>query len=425
MKPKILVTRAIFPDVVERLATHFEVESNQDDRVLSAAELQQKVVGKAGLLATASESIGAQLIGAGAQAGLKAICNMAVGYNNIDLAAATRAGVLVTNTPDVLNQTTADFGWALLMAAARRVTEAEHWLRAGHWKKWRYDTLLGADVHGSTLGIIGMGRIGQAIARRSLGFDMRVLYHNRSRLAPELEARCNHAQYVSKEQLLREADHVMLVLPYSPESHHTIGAAELALMKPGATLVNIARGGIVDDAALIAALRATPNRGGRAGRVRARTGAQSGFPEPVERGADAAYRQRIRADPARDGQLRRRQPDCRPRRRRAAEPVEPASLARSLIVPDISIRQAHKLSHKKAHAAAQKVVDQLVEEYELAIQWEGNVLFFKRSGVSGTLALHEKEVHLEITLGFLLKAFAPKISAQVEKNMKKVFGGKA
>src|SRR5690606_28759520 len=129
--------------------------------------------------------------------------------------------------------------------------ESEHWLRAGNWKKWRYDLLLGADVHGSTLRIIGMGRIGPAIARRSTGLDMQVIYHNRSRLAPEPEARANNARYAGKEDLLRSADHVMLVLPYTAESNHTIGAAELALMKETATLVNIARGGIVDDAALI------------------------------------------------------------------------------------------------------------------------------------------------------------------------------
>jgi glyoxylate/hydroxypyruvate/2-ketogluconate reductase len=253
MKPRILVARAIFPEVVERLAAQFEVESNPDDRIFSAAELQEKVRDKDAILTTASERVTAELIGSASR--LKAICNIAVGYNNIELAAATRAGIMVTNTPDVLNQTTADFGWALLMATARRVTEAEHWLRAGNWKKWRYDAFLGADVHGSTLGIIGMGRIGQAIARRSMGFDMQVLYHNRSRLSPELEAHANHARYASKEEVLRQADHLMLVLPYSPASHHTIGAAELALMKPGATLVNLARGGIVDDAALIAALR--------------------------------------------------------------------------------------------------------------------------------------------------------------------------
>lgn len=253
-KPRILVTRAVFPDVIERLEQFFEVESNQDDHILSSAELAVRVQGKDGIFTTPSERVTAELLAANPS--LKAVCNMAVGYNNIDVAAATRAGIMVTNTPDVLNETTADFAWALLLATARRVTESEHWLRAGKWQKWRYDTFLGADVHGSTLGIIGMGRIGQAIARRSTGFNMRVIYHNRSRVATELEARANNAQYVSKEELLKTADHVMLALPYSPEAHHTVGAVELAMMKPTATLVNIARGGIVDDAALIVALRA-------------------------------------------------------------------------------------------------------------------------------------------------------------------------
>jgi glyoxylate reductase len=253
-KPKVLVTRAIFPDVIERLEQHFEVEANQADEILSPAMLVDRLRDKDGVFSTTGERLTADVIAASPT--LKAICNMAVGYNNIDLGAATRAGIVVTNTPDVLNETTADFGWALLMATARRVTESEHWLRAGKWQKWRYDSFLGADIHGATLGIIGMGRIGQAIARRSIGFGMRVIYHNRSRLAPELEAAANNAQYVSKEELLKNADHVVLVLPYSSEAHHTIGAAELALMKRSATLVNIARGGIIDDAALIAALRA-------------------------------------------------------------------------------------------------------------------------------------------------------------------------
>lgn len=248
------MTRAIFPDVIERLAQHFEVESNQDDCVFTADELTQKMRDMDGVFTTPSERISVQEIAASPT--LKVICNMAVGYNNIDVDAATRAGIMVTNTPDVLNETTADFAWALLLATARRVTESEHWLRAGKWQKWRYDTFLGADVHGATLGLIGMGRIGQAIARRSIGFDMRVIYHNRSRVADHLEVRANNAQYVSKEDLLRTADHIVLALPYSPQSHHTIGAAELAMMKTTATLVNIARGGIVDDAALIVALRA-------------------------------------------------------------------------------------------------------------------------------------------------------------------------
>jgi glyoxylate reductase len=239
--------------VIARLEQHFDVEANQEDRIFSESELIEKSRGKDGVFSTLSERFTAPVLAALPQ--LKAVCNMAVGYNNIDVDAATAAGVMVTNTPDVLNETTADFAWALLMATARRVTESEHWLRAGKWQKWQYDGFLGADVHGSTLGIIGMGRIGQAIARRSTGFNMNVIYHNRSRLSEELEARANNARYVGREELLRSADHVMLVMPYSPQLHHTIGAAELALMKPSATLVNIARGGIVDDAALIAALR--------------------------------------------------------------------------------------------------------------------------------------------------------------------------
>lgn len=253
-KPSILVTRAVFPDVIARLEQYFDVECNQEDTIYSPRELALKMKGKQGIFTTPSEQVTVETITANPM--LKAICNMAVGFNNIDVDAATRAGVVVTNTPDVLTETTADFAWALMLAAARRVTESEHWLREGKWKKWRYDTLLGVDIYGSTLGIIGMGRIGQAIARRAMGFNMRVVYHNRSHLSKQQEAHANNAIYLGKEELLRTADHVILTLPYSPESHHTIGAAELGLMKRTATLVNIARGGIVDDAALIVALRA-------------------------------------------------------------------------------------------------------------------------------------------------------------------------
>jgi len=253
MKPSVLLARAVFPEIIEKLSQHFEVEANQDDIIYTPDELADKLRGKAGVLATASARFDAQTIGRAPD--LKMVANMAVGYDNIDLAACTARGVMASNTPDVLNETTADFGWALLMATARRVTESEHWLRAGKWSKWSYDCFLGADVHGSTLGILGMGRIGQAIARRSMGFNMRVIYHNRSRLAAEQEREANNASYVSKDELLSTADHVILVLPYSPASHHTIGQAELAMMKPSATLVNLARGGIVDDVALIAALK--------------------------------------------------------------------------------------------------------------------------------------------------------------------------
>ncbi len=252
-KPSILIARAIHPEVVAFLQQHFEVQANQDDTVWSPQELVQQLQGKDGVLTTGSQSIDGALLAACPQ--LKVVANMAVGYNNFDVPALTAAGVQATNAPDVLTETTADFGFALLMATARRVTESEHYLRAGLWKEWRYDLFAGAEVHGSTLGIIGMGRIGQGIAKRgAYGFGMKVVYHNRSRLTAELEAECK-AAYVSKQELLQTADHVVLVLPYTPENHHTIGAVELAQMKPTATLINIARGGIVDDAALAQALK--------------------------------------------------------------------------------------------------------------------------------------------------------------------------
>ncbi|NDP62924.1 D-glycerate dehydrogenase [Polaromonas sp.] len=252
-KPKILIARAVFPEIIARLEQHFEVESNQDDRIWSKADLIARLQGKAGAFTTGGDRIDGDVLAACPE--LKICANMAVGYNNFDINAMTAAGVLATNAPDVLTETTADFGFALLMATARRITESEHFLRAGQWTKWSYDMFAGSDIHGSVLGILGMGRIGQGIAKRgALGFGMKVIYHNRSRLDAALEAECQ-ARYVGKEELLKTADHLVLVLPYSPASHHAIGAAELALMKQTATLVNIARGGIVDDVALAAALR--------------------------------------------------------------------------------------------------------------------------------------------------------------------------
>ncbi len=252
-KPRILLTRAIFPQVLERLSAHFEVEANPADDLWDRSELLRRLQGKVGVFTTGVERIDAALLAQCPE--LKICANMTVGYNNFDLEAMTAAGVVGTNAPDVLTETTADFGFALLMATARRVTESEHFLRAGHWTRWSYDMFSGAEVHGSTLGILGMGRIGQAIARRgALGFGMQVIYHNRSPLSAALEQECK-ARYVSKQELLATADHLVLVVPYSAASHHSIGAPELAMMKPTATLINIARGGIVDDAALAQALK--------------------------------------------------------------------------------------------------------------------------------------------------------------------------
>jgi len=253
-KAQVLVARRIFPDIVERLRAHCEVDLHDANEPLPQAELIRRLQGKQGLFASGTERIDATLLDA--CPGLRAVCLMTVGYNNVDLEACSARGVLVSNAPDVLTETTADFGFALMMAAARRISESEHYLRRGDWKQWRVDLFAGADVHGATLGILGMGRIGQAIARRgALGFGMPVIYHNRSRLPAEQEAPIA-ARWVEKDELLRQADHLVIVLPYTPASHHMVAARELALMKPTATLTNIARGGVVDDAALAEALAA-------------------------------------------------------------------------------------------------------------------------------------------------------------------------
>lgn len=261
MKPKVLVARPIFPEVLELLSQHFEVRSNQDDVPWTPQSWQAALAASDGALTTGADPVRAETLVGCSQ--LRICANLAVGFNNFDVPAMTAAKVVATNTPDVLTETTADFGFALMMATARRMTESEHFLRSGRWTQWRYDLFAGAEVHGTTLGILGMGRIGQAIARRgALGFGMKVIYHNRSRLNPGIEGELK-AQWVSKEDLFKQADHVVLVLPYSPAVHHVVGEPELALMKPTATLVNIARGGIVDEEALIKAL--TQGRIGAAG----------------------------------------------------------------------------------------------------------------------------------------------------------------
>ena len=252
-RPQVLVTIPMFEAVLDHLRTHVDVDAVAEQALEDPTALARRAQGCAGLIVAGTPRIDAGLLAA--CPALKAICSMAVGYNNIDLPACTAAGVLVSNAPDVLTETTADFGFALLMATARRITESEHFLRAGHWTQWRYDLFAGAEVHGAMLGVLGMGRIGQAIARRgALGFGMPVIYHNRSRLDAATEQALG-ARWVSKDELLRLADHLVIVVPYSPASHHLVGAAELALMKPSATLTNIARGGVVDDAALATALR--------------------------------------------------------------------------------------------------------------------------------------------------------------------------
>lgn len=250
-KPKVWISRPFFPDIVDQLHEHFDVRAETEERAFTAAELSARLATADAAIVGLADRIDASVLQAAPK--LRFVANLGVGYNNLDLDALTAAGVGASNTPDVLNETVADYAWALMLAAARRVSEAERWLRDGQWHGSRFEGWLGADVHGKTIGILGMGRIGQAIARRAMGFRAKVIYHNRSRLAADIEKDCG-ASYVDRATLLAQADHLILVLPFTPENRHTIGEAELKAMKSTATLVNIARGGIVDDAALARAL---------------------------------------------------------------------------------------------------------------------------------------------------------------------------
>ena len=252
MKPKVLVTREIFPETLAYLREHLDVEDNQPDNVYGGDELAAKLNGKIGLLSSGSDKVDAVLLGK--VSNLKAVCNIGVGYNNIDVNAATQHKIMVTNTPGVLDDTVADTAFAYVLATARRMTESEQFLRNGQWTKNSLTLMLGRDVHHATLGIVGMGRIGQAVARRAHGFDMNVIYYNRNRVSVDIEKACD-AKYVSKHELMKQADFIVLLVPYTPENHHLIGAAEIALMKPDGVLINIARGGIVDELALIEALK--------------------------------------------------------------------------------------------------------------------------------------------------------------------------
>lgn len=249
MKARILVTRKLFPEVIARLEEFAEVDYHDADEALEKSALATRLAGKDGMLAVLTDRIDAEILAAAPS--LRAVCNVAVGYNNIDLPACTAARVMVTNTPGVLNETTADMVWALMLSSSRRVVAADQWTRGGQWQGWKFhDPWLGQDVHDATLGIFGMGRIGQAVARRAQGFNMQVNYHNRTPLEDVANA-C----WVERNELLATSDFLVLMVPYSPATHYLIGAAELACMKPTAHLINVARGGVVDDVALIAALR--------------------------------------------------------------------------------------------------------------------------------------------------------------------------
>jgi glyoxylate reductase len=235
-------------DLVSR---HCDADLNRRDIRYTKKQLIQRLKGKAGVVCLLTDAIDAEVLNRNPN--LKVVSNVAVGYDNIDVKAATRHGVMVTNTPGVLTETTADFAWALLMAAARRVVEGDRFVRAEKWKEWMLMGFLGRDVYGKILGICGLGRIGSAVARRAQGFNMRILYTQRHR--DEAKEAVLKATYVDKATLLRESDFVVVVVPFTPETRHYIGAKELTMMKETAFLINAARGPIVDEKALVKALK--------------------------------------------------------------------------------------------------------------------------------------------------------------------------
>lgn len=251
MKQQILITRPTFPDVVEKLREHFDVTYNEGPRY-SAEQLNAALRDMDGALVSGGDKFDDTVLKGLTR--LKAICVTAAGFNNIDVAALTRAGVLGTNSPGPADEAVADFAWGLMIATARRLVEASWSIEKGEWKESFPIRFFGVNLCDKTLGILGMGGIGQAIAKRAIGFRMPVIYNNRRQLAPEIEAGCR-ATYRSKEELLREADFVVLAMPFTPQNYHLIGAAELHLMKQTAMLFNIARGGLIDEEALAGALQ--------------------------------------------------------------------------------------------------------------------------------------------------------------------------
>jgi len=250
-RPRVFVSRRLPGDAVERLRVAADVDQWEDELPPPRQTLIEHLREADGAVTLLTERIDTELLAACPR--LKVVANMAVGYDNIDVAACTAAGVLATNTPGVLTETTADFAFALLMAAARRVVEGDAFTRAGKWKTWDPTLLLGTDIWGATLGIVGLGQIGAAMARRGRGFGMRVLYASRSP-RPDLEAELGLERH-PLDELLTKADFVSLHVPLTPETRHLIDARRLALMKPTAVLINTARGPIIDQAALVVALR--------------------------------------------------------------------------------------------------------------------------------------------------------------------------
>jgi glyoxylate reductase len=252
MKPKVLVTRKIYERPLQLLREKTEVTLNAEDRSMTPEEIMTALPGKTGLLAMGGDPVTAKVLATGKD--LKIVANNAVGFNNIDLNAATRLKIAATNTPDVLTDTTADLTFALILGVARRIAEADRFVRAGKWTGWTPSLMIGRDVHDKTLGIVGLGRIGSAVARRGQGFNMRVVYYDIRRLDPAVEQQ-HQLRFMPLRDLLGISDFVTFHVPLTPETKHLIGAEELGLMKKTAYLINASRGAVVDEQALVEALR--------------------------------------------------------------------------------------------------------------------------------------------------------------------------
>ncbi|MBP1724128.1 MAG: D-isomer specific 2-hydroxyacid dehydrogenase NAD-binding protein [Deltaproteobacteria bacterium] len=253
MKPKVLVTRQVYERPLRLLQEKAEVTLNRENRSMTPEEIMAALPGKMGILAMGSDPMNAKVLEAGKD--LKIVANNAVGFNNIDLDAATRLKIAATNTPDVLTDTTADLTFALILGVARRIAEADRFVRAGKWTGWTPSLMIGGDVHNKTLGVIGLGRIGSAVARRGQGFNMRIVYYDIRRLDPAIEQQ-HQLQFFPLRDLLQMSDFVTLHVPLTAETKHLIGAEELSLMKKTAYLINASRGPVVDEKALVEALRA-------------------------------------------------------------------------------------------------------------------------------------------------------------------------
>jgi lactate dehydrogenase-like 2-hydroxyacid dehydrogenase len=251
MSQKILITRPIFPDVIARAREYFDVEVNEGARY-TPEQLHVALQDKDGVILAGGEKINAATLEGLTR--LKAICVSAAGFNNLDIGAITRAGIIATNSPGPADETVADYTWGLMIATARRLAEGDRFIRSGGWKGSVGSTFFGTNLCDKTLGIFGMGRIGQAIARRAVGFRMKVLYYNRRPLNQTIEEECQ-ATYVTKEDLLRQSDFVVLAVPLNAGNYHIIGEEQLALMRSSAMLFNIARGGLIDEPALAKALK--------------------------------------------------------------------------------------------------------------------------------------------------------------------------